>query len=147
MHLSYKTRKYKNKVYTSFFLAESYREGNKVKKRNLCPLGPLTDIQQAQIKLICKTVSEPSHLLTTLEDIVVLDSQPYLSLAVANALWEDWRLSQAFGPHITESPLSTPLVARILTLNRCVDPCSHYSIPDWSGTMPSPQSSAIPLSL
>lgn len=131
MHLSYKTRKYKHNVYKSFFLAESYREGNTVKKRNLCPLGTLTEIQQEQIKLICKTVSDPSYLLTTLEDIVVLDSQPYLPLAVANALWEDWRLSQAFGPQITESPLSTPLVARVLTLNRCVAPCSHYSIPDW----------------
>ncbi|MBD3307593.1 IS1634 family transposase [candidate division KSB3 bacterium] len=131
MHLSYKTRKYKNKVYKSFFLAESYREGNKVKKRNLCPLGSLTEIQQRQIQLICKTVSNPSYLPTTLEDIVVLDSQSYLPLAVANALWEEWRLSQAFGPHITESPLSTPLIARVLTLNRCVAPCSHYSIPDW----------------
>lgn len=131
MHLSYKTRKYTNKVYTSFFLAESYREGNKVKKRLLCPLGPLTESQQAQIKLICKTLSDPSSLPTTLEDIVVLNSQPYLPLAVANALWEEWRLSQAFGPHISESSLSTPLVARVLTLNRCVDPCSHYSIPDW----------------
>lgn len=131
MHLSYKTRKYKHKIYKSFFLAESYREGNKVRKRTLCPLGPLTESQQAQIKLICKTISDPSYLPTTLEDIVVLDAQSYLPLAVANALWEDWRLSQAFGPHITEGPLSTPLVARVLTLNRCVDPCSHYSIPDW----------------
>lgn len=131
MHLSYKTRKYKHKVYKSFFLAESYREGNTVKKRTLCPLGPLTESQQAQIKLICKTISDPSYLPTTLEDIVVLNSQPYLPLAVANALWEDWRFSQAFGPHITESSLSTPLVANVLTLNRCVDPCSHYSIPDW----------------
>jgi transposase len=131
MHLSYKTRKYKQKTYKSFFLAESYREGKKVKKRTICSLGPLTETQQEQIKLICRTMSQPSHALTTLEDIVVLDSQPYLSLAVANALWKHWRLSQAFGPNITESPLSTPMVARVLTLNRCVAPCAHYSIPDW----------------
>jgi transposase len=131
MHLGYKTRKYKHKVYKSFFLAESYREGNTVKKRILCPLGSLTETQQAQIKLICKTISDPSYLPTTLEDIVVVDSQPYLPLAVANALWEEWRFSQAFGPQITDSLLSTPLVARVLTLNRCVEPCSHYSIPDW----------------
>ena len=46
MHLSYKTRKYKQKVYKSYFLAESYREGHTVKKRNLCPLGPLTETQR-----------------------------------------------------------------------------------------------------
>ena len=131
MHLRYKTRKYKQKIYTSFFLAESYREGTKVKKRNICSLGPLTETQQEQIKLICRTISHPSHLLTTVEDIVVLDSHPYRRLAVADALWKHWHLSQAFGPNITESSLSTPLVARVLTLNRCVAPCAHYSIPDW----------------
>jgi transposase len=131
MHLSYKTRKYKQKIYTSFFLAESYREGNKVKKRNICSLGALTETQQEQIKLICQTISSPAHLLTTLEDIVVMDSQPYLALAVADALWKHWHLSQAFGPNITDSPLSTPLIARVLTLTRCVAPCAHYSIPDW----------------
>lgn len=111
MHLSYKTRKYKQKTYKSFFLAESYREGKKVKKRTICSLGPLTETQQEQITLICRTISQPSHALTTLEDISVSDSQPYLSLAVANALWKHWRLSQAFGPNITESHLSTPLTA------------------------------------
>lgn len=131
MHLSYKTRKYKQKVYKSFFLAESYREGKKVKKRTICPLGALTETQQEQIKQICRTMSDPSHALTTLDDIVVRDSRPYLAIAVANALWNDWRLSQAFGPHITESPLPTPMVAKVLTLNRCVAPCAHYSIPDW----------------
>ncbi len=131
MHLSYKTRKYKQNVYISFFLAESYREGKTVKKRIICPLGSLTESQQEQIKLICRTLSESSQILTTLDDIVVQDARPYLALAVANALWHDWRLSQAFGPHITDSPLSTPLVARVLTLNRCVAPCAQYSIPDW----------------
>ena len=131
MHLSYKTRKYKQKVYKSFFLAESYREGKTVKKHTICSLGSLTETQQEQIKLICQTLSTPSHLLTTLDDIVVQDSQPYLALAVADALWKHWRLSLAFGPNISESPLSTPLVARVLTLNRCVAPCAHYSIPDW----------------
>lgn len=131
MHLSYKTRKYKQKVYKSFFLAESYREGNHVKKRTICSLGPLTETQQEQIKLICRSLSHPSDILTTLDDIVVQESQPYLALAVADALWKHWRLSQAFGPNITDSLLSTPLVARVLTLNRCVAPCAHYSIPDW----------------
>ena len=31
MHLSYKTAKYKDTIYTSYFIAESYREGGKVK--------------------------------------------------------------------------------------------------------------------
>jgi len=31
MHLSYKTSKYKGKIYKSYSIAESYREGNTVK--------------------------------------------------------------------------------------------------------------------
>jgi hypothetical protein len=40
MHLSYKTAKYKDTIYKSYFLAESYREGGKVKSGSS---GPLAD--------------------------------------------------------------------------------------------------------
>ena len=132
MHLSYKTSRYKDKVYKFYFIAESYREGKKVKKRIIWPIGKLTDAQRDQINFICKTISKPSHVMTTLENIVVQKSKPYLDLAIANALWEEWRLSQAFGSHATNSDLSTPLIAKILTINKCVAPCSHYSIPQWA---------------
>jgi len=132
MHLSYKTSKYKDKVYRSYFIAESYRVGKKVKKRTLWHIGRLTDAQRDQIKLICKTMSDPDHVITTLEDIVVQKSRSYLDLAIANTLWEEWRFSSAFGNHITSGQLSTPLIAKILTINKCVAPCSHYSIPQWA---------------
>ena len=41
MHLSYKNAKYKDTTYTSYFIAESYREDSKVKKRVLWPIGKL----------------------------------------------------------------------------------------------------------
>ena len=50
MHLSYKTAKYKDTIYTSYFIAESYREGGKVKKRVLWSIGKLTDSQKEQIQ-------------------------------------------------------------------------------------------------
>ena len=59
MHLSYKTAKYKDTIYKSYFLAESYREGKKVKKRVIWPVGKLTDIQVSQISMICKTMTDP----------------------------------------------------------------------------------------
>jgi transposase len=132
MHLSYKTSRYKDKVYKSYFIAESYREGEKVKKRTIWNIGKLKDKQRDQIKLICKTVSVPGQVITTLENIVVPESKPYFDLAVVNALWEKWRLSRAFGSHVTNSELSTPLIAKILTINKCVAPCSCYSIPQWA---------------
>ena len=132
MHLSYKTSKYKGKVYKFYFIAESYREGKKVKKRVLWPIGKLTDVQRDRISLICKAFSDPDQVITVMNNIVVRESKPYLDLAVADALWDTWKFSKAFGNHITNSELSTPLIAKILTINKCVSHCSHYSIPQWA---------------
>ncbi len=132
MHLSYKTTKYKNTIYKSYFIAESYREGSKVKKRVIWPIGKLTNSQKEQIKMICKTMSDPQQVLTTLNQISVVESRPFLDLAVANALWDEWGFSRVFRDPVTQSDLSTDLIARVLTINKCVAPCSHYSIPQWA---------------
>ena len=131
MHLSYKTSKYKGKIYKSYSIAESYRDGNTVKKRTIWSIGKLTDMQALQIRKICKVLSDPDQVLTSIEDIVVQKSKPYGDLAIANALWDEWKLSKAFVYHATDSELSTATVAKILAINRCVAPCSHYSIPQW----------------
>ena len=132
MHLSYSFSTYKGKKYKSYAIAESYREGKKVKKRNIWPIGKLTDQQAAQIKLILKITKGQDQVLTQLKHIVVKDSKAYLDIAVVNELWNYWQLDQAFNFEISDSPLSTPLLAKILTINRCTDPCSHYSVPKWA---------------
>ena len=132
MHLSYSFSTYKGKKYKSYAIAESYREGKKVKKRNIWPIGKLTDQQAAQIKLILKIAKGQDQVLTQLKHIVVKDSKAYLDIAVVNELWNYWQLDQAFDFEISDSPLSTPLLAKILTINRCTDPCSHYSVPKWA---------------
>jgi transposase len=131
MHLSYKTSQYKNKIYKSYSIAESYREGNTVKKRIIWSLGKLTDLQAEQIRKICQIMSDPEKVLTSIEDIAVQKSKAYGDLLIANALWDEWKLSKAFTYNPTDSELSTATVAKILTINRCVAPCSHYSIPQW----------------
>lgn len=132
MHLSYSFSTYKGKKYKSYTIAESYREGKKVKKRTIWPVGKLTDAQAQQIKLILKVAQGKGKTITQLEDIVVKESKAYLDIALVNALWDYWQLDQAFDFDISASTLSTPLVAKILTINRCTDPCSHYSIPRWA---------------
>ena len=132
MHLSYSFSTYKGKKYKSYAIAESYREGQKVKKRNIWPIGKLTDQQAAQIKLVLKVAKGKDQVLTQLKHIVVKDSKAYLDIAVVNELWNYWQLDQAFDFEISDSPLSTPLLAKILTINRCTDPCSHYSVPKWA---------------
>jgi len=132
MHLSYSFSTYKGKKYKSYAIAESYREGKKVKKRTIWPVGKLTDQQAEQIKLVLKVAKGQDQVLTQLKHIVVKDSKAYLDIAVVNELWNYWHLDQAFDFEISDSPLSTPLLAKILTINRCTDPCSHYSVPKWA---------------
>lgn len=132
MHLTYSDSKYKGKTYKSYSIAESYRDGEKVRKRILWPIGKLSDIQAGQIRLICKTVKNPDQLQTQLKDVVVQESRAYLDIAVVNELWNQWQLDQAFDYDVTAGSLPTDTIAKILTINRCTDPCSHYSIPQWA---------------
>lgn len=131
MHLDYQTSQYKGKVYKFYHVAESYREGGKVKKNRLFPLGKLADDQAQKIRLILKVVSKPDEQITTLSNIVAQECVNYLDVAVVNQLWESWQLSQAFTFDRTSGDLSTDLVAKVLTINRCLDPCSHYGVPQW----------------
>lgn len=96
MHLSYSFSKYKDKVYKSYAIAESYRDGKKVKKRTLWQIGKLSDIQARQMRLICKVAQNEDQIVTLLNDIVVKDSKAYLDIAIVNELWNYWNLDQAF---------------------------------------------------
>ena len=132
MHLSYSTSKHKDRVYKSYNIAESYRDGKTSRKRPIWPIGKLTDQQADQIRLILKVVQNEDEVVTRLKDIVVQDTKAYLDIAVVNDLWDQWQLDLAFDYDVTDSPLATHTVARILTINRCTDPCSHYSLPIWA---------------
>lgn len=132
MHLSYRTSRHKERTYKSYSIAESFREGKKVRKRIIWPIGKLSDQQAEQIRLVLKVVQSDDQVVTLLKDIVVQDTKAYLDLAVVNNLWDQWQLDEAFNYEVTDSALPTHTMARILTINRCTDPCSHYSIPAWA---------------
>lgn len=132
MHLSYSTSKYKDREYKSYSIAESYRDGKTSRKRTIWSIGKLNDQQADQIRLILKVVQNEDEVVTRLEDIVVQDTKAYLDIAVVNDLWDQWKLDQAFDYEVTNSELPTHTIARILTINRCTDPCSNYSVPIWA---------------
>jgi transposase len=132
MHLSYSTSSYKGQIYKSYSIAESYREGEKVRKRIIWRIGKLTHQRADQIRLILEVAQGKDQVITRLEDIVVRESRSYLDIAVVNHMWDQWRLNEAFDYDVTGGPLPTHTIARILTINRCTDPCSHYSVPIWA---------------
>jgi transposase len=132
MHLSYSVSSYKGKSYKSYAIAESYRDGNTVRKRILWKIGKLSDEQARKIRLICQAAQDEEQLFTHLDHIVVKETRSYLDIAVVNELWKRLQLDDAFTREVTLSALPTQTVARILTINRCLDPRSHYSIPQWA---------------
>jgi transposase len=132
MHLSYSFSRYKEKKYKTYAIAESFRDGKRVKKRTIWPIGKLTDQQAEQIRLILKVAQGKDQFITQLKDIVVKESKSYLDIALVNELWNYWQMDKAFDFEVSDSPISTPLMAKMLTINRCTDPCSHYSVPKWA---------------
>ena len=132
MHLSYSTSRYKDNKYKSYTIAESYRDGNTVRKRPIWRIGKLSDQQAEQIKMILKVTQSEDQVVTQLKDIVVKETKAYLDIAIVNELWNQWKLDQAFEFSNTNSALNTNIIAKILTINRCTDPCSHYSVPAWA---------------
>lgn len=131
MHLSYSISKYKEHTYKSYTIAESYREGKKVRKRVIWPIGKLSDRQAAQVRQVCKATQSEDQVVTHLKDLVVKETKAYLDIAVVNAVWKRWKIDEAFKHDVTNSQLPTQTIAKILTINRCSEPCSHYSIPTW----------------
>ena len=132
MHLNYSTSSYKGQTYKSYSIAESIREGAKVRKRIIWRIGKLTDQQAEQVRLILDVAQHKDQVITRLEDIVVQESRSYLDIAVVNHIWDQWQLSKAFDYDVTGGTLPTHEIARILTINRCTDPCSNYSVPMWA---------------
>ena len=130
MHLDFTKSSYKGKTYVSYRIARSVRKGEKVGKEILFSLGKLGPMQVRQIQLILRTIRKPDDLLVVLEKVVPTSAVSYLDVAVADYFWQHWMLDDAFSCS-TESELSTAVVARVLTLNRCLSPCSHYGIPKW----------------
>jgi transposase len=130
MHLEFSRSTYKGNVYTSYRIARSVRRSGKVQKEVLFKLGALTDEQVRQIRLILRAVTRPEDLLVVLDAVIPTSAVRYLDVAIANQLWDDWELDVAL-PQSTDSEVSTKQIARILTINRCVEPCSHYRIPRW----------------
>ncbi len=144
MHLESTHSTYKGTTYTSYRLARSVRNGSTVRKEVLFPLGPLTPLQAQQIHLILRTLKKPSEVLVALDQVIPTKTVAYLDLAVANALWDEWALDSSFA-QTTASPLPTPAIARILTLNRCIAPCSHYAVPKWVARTALPEILGLPL--
>ncbi len=130
LHLHYRSSVYKRETYRSYSLARAYREDGKNRKEIVLKLGKLSPEQVRQWKNALKVAKNPQSVVTTLEDAAVFRHYAYLDVAVANAVWDEWELDKAFMEK-GRRELGVATIARILTLNRCIDPTTKSQAVCW----------------
>ena len=138
IHLHTHQKRRGDKIYHYYSLAEAYREEGKNKRKILANLGALSDEEAIRIKSmdslsspqVCKALSYPDAFVTTRDDIFVEKNYRYLDCAVINHLWELWSLGDVF-PTNSRKDVQTDHMARIFTINKCLDPGSKIKISKW----------------
>ncbi|MCP4405390.1 MAG: hypothetical protein GY801_49830 [bacterium] len=93
-------------------------------------LGKLNEDEVTRWRKLLYAVKSPDAFFTTLDDVVVTRHYAYLDVAVANAMWDRWELDTVFH-HEGKRAIRLALAARILTLNRCIEPAAKSKTPKW----------------
>jgi transposase len=132
LHLHWGERKYKGKTYRSYSLARPYRQEGKNRKEIVMKLGKLSDEEADRWRNLLKALKQPDAFLTTLEDIITTEHYAYLNVAAVNEVWDEWELDHIFLGN-GKRDISIATIARILTINRCLDPAAKSKTPDWFG--------------
>ena len=130
LHLDWGSSRYKGKVYRSYSLARPLWVDGKNKKETVIKLGKLSDTQVMQWRNLLKAIKNPKSFLTSFEDICVEKHYAFLDTAIANAIWDEWGLDVVF-QNDGKRLVSIATVARILTINRCIDPAAKSKTPEW----------------
>lgn len=130
LHLHWRVSKYKDCCYRSYSLARAYRDNGKNRKEIIIKLGKLADAEAEKWRNLLRALKKPDAFLTTLNDIIVTRHFAYLDVCAANAIWDEWELDKIFYKDGKRS-LGIAAIARILTLNRSIDPLAKSQTPEW----------------
>ncbi len=122
MFLKKTQKKYKEKGYEHYSLTESYREGGKVKHRNIAKLGVLSPEQAERIRLVLKIQRIDNVYVGDLSDVVVKKHYRFLDVAVMDYFWRQFELDSFF--------FGAPY-AEAMAINRCLDPLTKIHIKQW----------------
>jgi len=133
LHLHWGECKYKDTSYRSYSLARPYRENGKNRKEIVLKLGKLSEQEVLRWRYLLKGIKKPDAVVTTFDDLVVTDHYAYLDVAVVNAMWDYWNLDPVFHQSGKKS-IDTSTIARILSINRCIDPMAKSKTPEWFNT-------------
>lgn len=130
LHLHWRVSQYQGNTYRSYSLARSLRQDGKNRKEIVLKLGKLTEDEVLKWQTFLQFVKKPNSILTTISDIIVTNHYAYLDVAVVNELWNQWTLDDVFRSDGKRS-LGIATIAKILTINRCIDPGAKSQTPEW----------------
>jgi transposase len=130
LHLHWGECQYKGKSYRSYSLARAYRVNGKNRKEIVYKLGKLNENEVIKWRSLLKGLKNPEAVVTTLGDLKVIEHFAYLDVATANAIWDEWRLDEIFQGN-GKRDVEIENIARILTVNRCIDPVSKSQTSEW----------------
>jgi len=130
LHLHWRVSQYQGNAYRSYSLARSIRQDGKNRKEIVLKLGKLSEDEVMKWQAFLQFVKRPHSILTTINDIVVTHHYSYLDVAVVNELWDQWKLDDVFHSDGKRS-LGVATIAKILTINRCIDPGAKSQTPEW----------------
>ena len=82
-------------------------------------------------KGLLKALKDPDFFLASLKDLVVERHYSYLDVACVNSVWEEWELDSVFKDSGANRLVRISTVARILTINRCIEPQAKSQTPEW----------------
>src|SRR5262245_39136297 len=124
LHLHWGASKHKGITYRSYGLARSFRdETGKTRKEIVVKLGKLSDEAVEHWQNFLRAAKDPKSFFTTADDIMVSRHFDYLDVAAVSAIWDEWLLDSVLNT-THEKNISTATIARILTINRCINPRS-----------------------
>lgn len=130
LHLHWRVSQYQGNAYRSYSLARSIRQDGKNRKEIVLKLGKLSEDEVMKWQTFLQFVKRPHSILTTISDIIVTHHYSYLDVAVVNELWDQWKLDDVFHSNGKRS-LGVATIAKILTINRCINPGAKSQTPEW----------------
>jgi hypothetical protein len=130
LHLHWGASQHKDNRYRSYSLARAYREDGKNRKEIVLKLGKLSEQEVKQWQDVLWVAKTPNAFFTTTDDIIVLKHLAYLDVMVVSEIWDEWQLDDVFHTN-SNKYIQTETIARILTINRSIDPQSKSKNPNW----------------
>jgi transposase len=130
LHLHWRISHYKGNSYRSYSLARAYREDGKNRKEIILKLGRLSNEEAQRWRNLLQASKRPDAFVATLNDLVVTRHYAYLDVASASAVWDHWRLDEAFSDRGNRD-VGIETIARLLVVNRCIDPAAKSQAPLW----------------